>query len=117
MKKWFPLLILISFVLSTNVHYAHAGKQNEPARQQSLSEAEVKLKSLMQELWIEHTWWTRSYIVSNLAGLEDQTNVLGRLMKNQEDIGNAIKPYYGDQAGNKLTGLLKEHISIAGNII
>ena len=33
------------------------------------------------------------------------------------DIVNLIKPYYGDEAGNKLTELLKEHIVIAGGII
>jgi uncharacterized protein YihD (DUF1040 family) len=71
----------------------------------------------MQELWIEHAWWTRSYIVSNLAGLEDQQAVLKRLLQNQVDIGDAIKPYYGAEAGNKLTALLREHILIAGNII
>jgi hypothetical protein len=71
----------------------------------------------MQELWIEHAWWTRSFIVSNLAGLEDQEVVLNRLLKNQVDIGNIIKPYYGEEAGTKLTALLREHILIAGNII
>jgi hypothetical protein len=71
----------------------------------------------MQELWIEHAWWTRSFIVSNLAGLEDQEAVLNRLLKNQVDIGNIVKPYYGEEAGTKLTALLREHILIAGNII
>ena len=38
-------------------------------------------------------------------------------MKNQDDIGNAIKPYYGDEAGNKLAALLKDHILIAGELV
>ena len=33
------------------------------------------------------------------------------------DIGNAIKPYYGKAAGNELTGLLREHILIAADLI
>jgi hypothetical protein len=38
-------------------------------------------------------------------------------MKNQEDIGNAVKPFYGDAAGAKLAELLKQHISIAGELV
>ena len=71
----------------------------------------------MQKLWIDHAWWTRSVTISKLANLEDQNEVLNRLLQNQVDIGNVIKPYYGDEAGNKLTELLKEHIVIAGEII
>jgi hypothetical protein len=78
---------------------------------------EIQLKNKMQKLWIEHAWWTRSYIVSNLAGIEDQEHVLNRLLRNQEDIGNLIKPYYGEEAGTKLTALLREHILIAGKIV
>ena len=52
-----------------------------------------------------------------MAGLKDKDKVLSRLLKNQEDIGNVIKPYYGEEAGNKLTALLKEHILIAGKIV
>jgi hypothetical protein len=53
----------------------------------------------------------------NLAGLKDQDAILASLLENQVDLGNIIKPYYGDLAGNKLTALLKEHILIAGKII
>lgn len=49
--------------------------------------------------------------------MKDQEKVLVRLLKNQEDIGNAIKPYYGEAAGNKLAKLLKDHILIAGKIV
>lgn len=77
----------------------------------------ISLKYRMQELWIEHAWWTRSFIVSSLAGLEDKEHVLDRLLKNQVEIGNEIKPFYGEAAGNKLTELLKEHILIAGHLV
>jgi len=72
----------------------------------------MKLKSDMQKVWINHTIWTKSYIVSAISGLKDQADVLERLLRNQQDIGDLIKPYYGNAAGNKLAELLREHILI-----
>lgn len=77
----------------------------------------VELKVAMQKAWIDHTIWTRSYIVSAISNRQDQKYVLERLLRNQQDIGNLIKPYYGEAAGNKLADLLREHILIAGKIV
>ncbi|EPY11474.1 hypothetical protein [Paenibacillus alvei] len=77
----------------------------------------VQLKTDMQKAWIDHTIWMRTYIVSALANLPDQKDVLERLLQNQQDIGNIIKPYYGEAAGNKLAEILREHILIAGKIV
>jgi hypothetical protein len=71
----------------------------------------------MRKLWEDHITWTRLYIVSAAAGLPDQDATAQRLLQNQVDIGNAIKPYYGDSAGNQLTELLQQHILIAAQAI
>lgn len=76
-----------------------------------------QLRADMRKLWDDHITWTRQWIVSFAAGLPDQEAAAARLMQNQVDIGNAIKPFYGDQAASKLTGLLKEHISGAVELV
>ena len=75
------------------------------------------LRADMRKLWEDHVTWTRLFIVSALADLPDKGATTERLLKNQVDIGNAIKPFYGDAAGEKLTALLKDHILIAADIV
>jgi hypothetical protein len=64
----------------------------------------------MTKLWEDHIQWTRMVIVDFAAGLPDLKTAEARLLRNQTDIGNAIKPYYGAAAGNTLTRLLRTHI-------
>jgi hypothetical protein len=71
----------------------------------------------MRKLWEDHITWTRLYIVSAEAGAPDTDATAGRLLRNQEDIGNAIKPFYGDAAGVQLTALLKDHILTAADLL
>ena len=61
--------------------------------------------------------WTRRYIIAAVADQPDAQAAAARLMKDQEDIGAAVASFYGKPAGDRLTGLLKEHISIAVDII
>jgi hypothetical protein len=75
------------------------------------------LRQGMRKLWSDHAFWTREYIVAAVAGDPGQTAAAGRLMKNQEEIGAAVAGFYGEPAGAKLTALLKEHISIAVDLI
>jgi hypothetical protein len=71
----------------------------------------------MRELWEEHVSWTRLYLVSATAGLPDKEATAQRLLENQADLGDAIKPFYGDAAGTKLTALLRDHILVAAELI
>jgi hypothetical protein len=71
----------------------------------------------MRKLWEDHITWTRLYIVNALADLPSKEATADRLLANQVDIGNLIKPFYGDGAGNKLSALLKDHILIAAEVV
>jgi hypothetical protein len=78
----------------------------------------------MRKLWEDHITYTRNVIISfelddphPKVVLPDLDTVVGRLLQNQVDIGDAIKPYYGTDAGNQLTALLKEHITGAAKVL
>ncbi len=71
----------------------------------------------MRKLWEDHITWTRLAIISLVAGTPDTDATVQRLLQNQSDIGNAIKPFYGEEAGNHLTALLKDHILIAADLV
>jgi len=81
------------------------------------SQAQLDSMQQWRQLWTDHAVWTRLYIIESLANSPAADPAAARLLKNQEDIGNAIKPYYGDAAGAQLTALLKEHILIAVDIV
>ncbi|HEX5757966.1 MAG TPA: glycosyltransferase [Thermoanaerobaculia bacterium] len=71
----------------------------------------------MRQLWEDHIGWTRLFIVEAVGGLPGKDATAERLLKNQDDIGNAIKPFYGEEAGAKLTALLRDHILIAADLV
>ena len=78
-----------------------------------VSDTALSLRTNLRKLWADHVIWTRQYIVAVAGSAPDTQAAAERLLKNQDHIGNAIVPFYGQAAGEKLTQLLKEHISIA----
>jgi hypothetical protein len=106
-------LLSLSLVLSFGIQttsVAFVLDQPDRAKQAQLHDA-------MRKLWEDHITWTRIFIISAAADLPDKPTATNRLLQNQIDIGNAIKPYYGDDAGNKLTALLKDHITTAADVV
>lgn len=84
---------------------------NRPAAAHPSSAAKATtFAAAMDKLWEDHIVWTRMVIVDFAANLPDLKVAEARLLRNQADIGDAIKPYYGEAAGNKLTQLLRTHI-------
>ena len=82
-----------------------------------MGDAVWSLSAALRRLWADHVIWTRQYIVAVLNDAPDTEAAAGRLLKNQEDIGGAVVPFYGEAAGTALTDLLKQHIMIAVDLI
>jgi hypothetical protein len=81
------------------------------------SEAGHAFQDEMRKLWEDHITWTRLAIVSFVDDLSDLDATVARLLQNQSDIGDAIKPFYGDEAGEQLTELLEGHINGAVDLL
>jgi hypothetical protein len=82
-----------------------------------MTASEVAFHDAMRKLWEDHVTWTRLAIVTFAEGSGGFSATAGRLLQNQVDLGNAIEPFYGEQAGDRLTALLHDHITIAVELL
>jgi hypothetical protein len=115
-------LVVVALIVGGFVGYALVSRNPDstPSVANTLTkspEKQVALYTAMRKLWADHVFWTREYIIAAVDGTPDAQQAAARLMKNQEDIGNAVAAYYGASAGEQLTSLLKQHISIATEIV
>lgn len=102
-----------SAVAAAETHEPSASAADAPLTRAAFHDA-------MRKLWEDHITWTRLYIVSAATGSEDLPDIgptTDRLLANQADIGDAIRPFFGDPAGDQLTELLREHILTAAEVI
>jgi hypothetical protein len=112
---------LAALAVSGGMNMAHAQSAQPMSMTMTmspdLSAKAVALRTDMRKLWEDHITWTRLAIISLEGGTPDANATVARLLRNQTDIGNAIKPYYGTAAGNELTRQLRTHILIAADLI
>jgi len=118
---------LAALAVSSGMAHAHdnsAQHADDPAMSMSVTHASptltkkaVALRTDMRKLWEDHITWTRLAIISLESGTPDTEATVSRLLQNQTDIGNAVKPFYGNAAGDELTRQLRSHILIAADVI
>jgi len=103
--------VLVAAVLSLVLILGGAAARKATAAPAEPSMAKVvAFHEAMDKLWTDHVTWTRLVILDFDANAPNLKPDLARLLRNQVDIGNAIKPYYGVAAGKRLTSLLRTHI-------
>ena len=118
MKRGFAVAGALVALAISGASVGHAaGDHSHGSAMEVRSAKAVDFHDDMRKLWEDHVIWTRLAIVSFAGGLPDFDQNAARLLRNQEHIGTAIKPYYGRRAGNALTALLKEHIGGAVELL
>lgn len=93
--------------------HAHGGE----LQKQAVTQKELALQNGMRVLWEDHVTWTRLAVISLVGDSPDTEATVARLLRNQADIGNALKPFYGKAAGARVTNELRRHILIAADLI
>ena len=73
-------------------------------------------KEYFSKLWHDHVRLTRDVMVATFNNDPNLNNLVDSLLKNQEDMGNAIDKYYPSSAPI-ITQVLKEHITQAKDIL
>lgn len=78
---------------------------------------QINIIVTFRKLWEQHIMWTRSFIISTAAGLEDLEYVTERLLRNPSDFANVLRNYYGQEKAKHFEKLLKEHLLIAADLV
>ena len=84
---------------------------------QAMTARQAAFQDRMRKLWEDHVTWTRMAIVTFASGSDGFSASANRLLNNQNHIGRAFKPYYGERSGDKMTALLRDHILIAVDVL
>jgi hypothetical protein len=92
-------------------------KENEMAHSASVFEQDVELNAQMVDLWEQHVAWNRNVMLCIVDELPGTAEAIERLQQNKIEIGNSIKPFYGNEAGDELTELLRAHVSISVEVM
>lgn len=109
MKRLSLLLPLLTFALASP-----AQARDERG---AVHASEAGLREGMRRLWEDHVSYTAFFYTAAIHGGDDAGKLAARLLRNQDDIGNAVKPFYGAPAGDKLSGLLRDHILVAADLV
>jgi hypothetical protein len=93
------------------------GSSAAPPIATRITQKQITFRNALGKYWEDHITWTRLFVISALTESPDLPAVTQRLLQNQVDIGNAIKPFYGEAAGDQMTALLRDHILIAADVL
>jgi hypothetical protein len=100
----FSTLLTIPALILTG--FAFASPNSAPADRAAVLETKMALR----DLWVEHVFWIRSYVLATHAHDSAQTKVAEEeVVSNAKALAGTITPFYGQAASDGLLKLLAGH--------
>lgn len=81
------------------------------------TQQQICLLNRIRQLWEQHVYWTRFFIISTAADLGDLEPVTNRLLQNPKDFAHLLTPIYGQKIADQFQQLFTEHLLIASDLI
>jgi hypothetical protein len=98
-----PVVLVMGFGLATS---SASATPAEAAHHVAVLETQMNLR----DLWVEHAFWIRSYVLATHAGDAEQSKVAeAEVLSNAKALAASIAPLYGQPAADELLKLLAGH--------
>lgn len=78
---------------------------------------QICLMNQLRQLWGQHVYWTRFFIISTAAELDDLEPVTKRLLQNPKDFARLLSPIYGTRLAVQFEELFTQHLLIAADLV
>lgn len=78
---------------------------------------EVALNQTLRQLFAEHAFWIHNQIRATFFNSPDQQAIEQRLLKNQTEIANIFKAYYGQSSADEINKLISENTKLISEIV
>jgi hypothetical protein len=97
------VFVLAGFTLS---HATSAAMPASPADRISVADTKMALR----DLWVEHIFWIRSFVLATHAGQTAEQKVAeAEVLSNAKALSESISPFYGPEGSKALLTLLAGH--------
>lgn len=90
--------------------YAQNGHAAASAATATFSQAHVDTQAALRDLWVEHIFWVRNYVLADKSGNKAESKVAAdEVVANAKAIAGAVSGFYGKAGGDRMLELLAGH--------
>lgn len=105
------ILAALSLSPNTQAHEGHDQAANTTSKSSDcISAKQVATQAALRDLWVEHVFWIRNYVIASKDGNQNEKKVAAeQVLANATSISGAIASFYGKPAGDQMLTLLGGH--------
>ena len=105
------MLAALSLSPTSQAHEGHGSAANmSTTTPDCISAKQAATQAALRDLWVEHVFWIRNYVVASKEGNQNEKKVATeQVLANATAISGAIASFYGKPAGDQMLTLLAGH--------